>query len=91
MNADGFLKLVRKYTDVDVLTPEILREFVDRIVVHHREQRFGETIQRAEIYYRMVGYVELPEMTKSQEERLAAAFGRIEDEKAKPSKRKKTG
>ena len=91
MNADGFLKLVRKYTDVDVLTPEILREFVDRIVVHHREQRFGETVQRVEIYYRMVGYVELPEMTKAQEERLAAAFGRIEDEKAKPPKRKKAG
>ncbi len=76
MNADGFLQLVRKYTDIETLTPEILREFVDKIVVHHRKQEFGQTVQDVEIYYRLIGYVELPEMGQEQKEKLQKAFGR---------------
>jgi len=76
MNADGFLRLVRKYTDIDVLTPEILREFVDKIVVHHREVIFGNTEQEVEIFYRFIGYIELPEMSKEQTEMFVELFGR---------------
>ena len=75
MNADAFLRLVRKYTDVDTVSPEILREFIDKIVVHHREQEYGQTVQDVDIYYRFIGYVELPEMSKAQKESLIAVFG----------------
>ena len=82
MNADVFLKLVRKYNDIDTLTPEILREFIDKIVVHHREQEFGQTVQDVEIFIRFIGYIELPEITKEQKAQLIAIFGRDEMEKA---------
>ena len=78
MNCDGFLDLVRKYTDVTELTLEILSEFVDKIVVHHREPLFGEMVQKVEIYYKMIGYVELPQMTKSEKEAYTSSFGRKE-------------
>jgi len=76
MNADGFLKLVRKYTDIDTLTPEILREFVDKIVVHHREVEFGETVHWVGIYCRFIGFIDLPELSQEQKARLAKSFGR---------------
>ena len=39
MNADGFLALVRRYTaDFPELTPEIVQEFIDKVIVHHREK-----------------------------------------------------
>ena len=76
MNADGFLHLVRRYTEIETVTPEILREFVDRIVVHHRTQEFGQTVQDVEIFYRFIGYIELPEMSQSEIERLQQAFGK---------------
>ncbi len=57
MNADGFVDLVRKYTDMQELTYEILHSFIDKIVVHHREKLFGEMVQKVEIYYKMIGYV----------------------------------
>jgi len=76
MNADGFLHLVRKYTDIIEVTPTILSEFIDKIAVHHREKLFGETVQRVEIYYKMIGYVELPEMNAVAKERHLASFGR---------------
>ena len=65
MNADAFIKLVRKYNDIAALTPEIMREFVDKIIMQHRKQTFGQTVQNIEIFYRFIGYIELPEMTKS--------------------------
>ena len=45
LNADGFLQIVRKYSSVEELTPDILHEFIDKIIVHHKENVFGETIQ----------------------------------------------
>lgn len=33
-NMDAFLKLVRKYTDIQGLTAEIIREFVEKIYVY---------------------------------------------------------
>ena len=80
LNADGFLKIVRKYSEIDELTLNILQEFIDKIVVHHREEIMGETIQKVEIYYRMIGHVEIPKMTKSERESLIKNFGRKKEE-----------
>ena len=76
LNCDGFLEIVRKYTDVTELAPEILREFIDKIVVHHREQLQGETVQKIELYYKMIGVVELPQMSKSEKENYIRCFSR---------------
>lgn len=78
MNAGGFVELVRKYTDMQELTYEILHSFIDKIVVHHREKLFGEMVQKVEIYYKMIGYVELPEMSESEKESFIKSFGRTE-------------
>jgi protoheme ferro-lyase len=76
MNADGFLRLVRRYTEIQELTPEILAEFIDKIIVHHREKEQGVMTQRVEIYYKMIGHVVLPNLTKEQLSGLQQGFGR---------------
>ena len=78
MNADGFVELVRKYTDMQELTYEILHNFIDKIVVHHREKLFGEMVQKVETYYKMIGYMELPKMSESEKESFMKSFGRTE-------------
>ena len=75
MNADGFLALVRKYSDFQELTPEILREFIDKIVVYNKEKQFGETVQRVEIYYKMIGHIELPQISRSKLEAYSEYLG----------------
>ncbi len=62
LNADGFLQIVRKYSEIEKLTLDILQEFIDKIVVHHREEIMGETVQKIEIYYKMIGHIEIPKM-----------------------------
>jgi len=76
MNADGFLQMVRKYTDIEELTYEILHSFIDKIIVHHRGNLFGEMVQKVEIYYKMIGYVEMPTMSEKEKEPYIKSFGR---------------
>ena len=61
-NADRFLKVVQKYSGFEELTHTLLREFVEKIVVHecyHDEN--GTSKQDVEIYYNFVGKMDLPE------------------------------
>lgn len=60
LNAEYFLSLVRKYTDIRELDAEIVREFVDRIIIHKAETVNGHRQQRIEIIYNCVGIVEIP-------------------------------
>lgn len=59
LNADRFLAIVDKYTDIQELTPEIVREFIDRIVVHERSERWKRKnyTQEVEVYFNFVGKV----------------------------------
>ncbi len=80
LNADGFLKIVRKYSEIEELTLDILHEFIDKIVVHHREEVMGETIQKVEIYYKMIGHIEIPRMSKLENASCIKNFGRKKEE-----------
>ena len=79
MNADGFLKLVRKYTKVNKLTPEILNEVIDQIVVHHRQKIYGQVFQKIEIHYRMIGQVEVPLLDEVKQYKKSFARNKKED------------
>lgn len=60
LNAEHFLSLVRKYTDIKELDAEIIREFVEKIVVFKAEKINGHRTQRIQIIYNCIGAVELP-------------------------------
>lgn len=81
LNADGFLKIVRKYSEVKELTLDILQEFIDKIIIHHREEIMGETVQQIEIYYKMIGHVEISHIKKSERQNLIENFGRKKEER----------
>ena len=57
---------MKKYSSGEELTTELLHEFIDKIIVHHKEKVFGETIQRVEIYYKMIGQVQIPKLSRSE-------------------------
>ena len=55
LNVDHFLALIRKYTDVQELTAEIIREFVKKIYVYKAERIDGRQVQRIKIVYNCIG------------------------------------
>ena len=57
VSVDKFLALVRKYTDIQELTPGLLREFVEKIVVHNAVKIDGQREQEVVIHYNFVGAV----------------------------------
>ncbi len=54
-----FLKNVRKYTDPEKLTAEILNDLVDKIVVHAPDKSSGHRKQKIEIYYKAAGIINI--------------------------------
>ena len=47
-----FLEIVRKYEHIDEITNEIIRELVEKIMVHAPNKSSGHRQQRIDIYYR---------------------------------------
>ena len=65
---EEFLALAHKYTDITELTPVIINEFVDKILVHKAEKIDGERVMEIEIYLNFIGKVELPAQELTEEE-----------------------
>ena len=57
---DTFLAAVRRFMDMETLTAPLLQELIDRIEVHEVEGRGKNRTQRIVIFYRFVGYLDLP-------------------------------
>lgn len=66
-----FLKNVRKYTDPDELTAEMINELIDKIIVHAPDKSSGHRKQKIEIYYKAVGIINI-----ATDEELIAEDGR---------------
>ncbi len=57
-----FLDVVKRYTEMKELTPQILREFVSKIIIHHRQRIDGADVQKIEIVYNCIGAIDFPDL-----------------------------
>ena len=65
VNIESFLKIVRKYTEPTALTPVMLRELVEKVVVHAPDKSSGHRVQRIDVHYYQIGEIDLsPEYAK---------------------------
>lgn len=55
-----FISNVKKYTEINHLTAEILNELIEKIVIHQQEKIDGKKTQEIDIYYRGVGIISFP-------------------------------
>ncbi len=77
---EDFLDRAKRYTDITELTPELLRLFIEKIVVHEKEVKWSKHApQTVEIYYNGIGFVdsqqqdmESPQTQKTEEPRQAS-------------------
>ena len=58
---ERFVAIIRKLLEMQTLTPMVIRELIDRIEVYEVEGKGKNRTQRIVIFYRFVGYLELPE------------------------------
>ncbi|BED91630.1 MAG: DUF4368 domain-containing protei [Candidatus Improbicoccus pseudotrichonymphae] len=76
MNSNNFLKLTKKYENMTKLNFEILHEFIDKIIVHHREIINETRYQKIEVYYRFIGKIETPDAEKFDTLTTKEIFGK---------------
>ncbi|WP_312614575.1 recombinase family protein [Oscillibacter sp.] len=58
--ASTFLRTVKKYTHIEALTPTILNELVEKIVVHQAEGVGKGRTQQLDIHYNFIGILDTP-------------------------------
>ena len=69
---------VRKYTDPQELTAQMVNDLVDKIIVHAPDKSSGHRKQKIEIYYNAVGIIDLPTV---KEDDCIALHGRCKGKK----------
>ena len=55
-----FISNVKKYTEITEITPEILNELIEKILIHQAEKIDDKKVQEIDIYYRGVGIISFP-------------------------------
>lgn len=64
-----FLEVLKRYTEFEELTPYMINEFIEKIVVHERDRKGSiDTTQQVDIYFNFIGNIELPKEELSAEE-----------------------
>ena len=92
-NTDKFLQLVRRYTNFEELTPAVLNEFIDKVIVHEGEWSEGNTgergrprgarSQRVDVYLKYIGCFDVPDTrTPEQIEADRIAYKKLEANRA---------
>jgi len=73
--ADKFIEIVKRHTDFTELTPQMIAEYIEKIVVHEADKSSGERNQQVDVYLNFIGKFDIP-MSEPTPEEIAA------DEKA---------
>jgi DNA invertase Pin-like site-specific DNA recombinase len=61
VRADKFIDLALRYTEFEELTPVLLNEFIDRVVIHEKDKSGGKTTQEVDIYFNFIGGFVVPD------------------------------
>ena len=63
-NFDRFMELIAKYIGIEELTPTIVNECVQKIIVHEADNSTGKRVQQIEIVFNFIGSIDLPAVTQ---------------------------
>jgi len=87
-NAEKFIALADRYTDFTELTPAMINEFIEKIIVYEADKSSGERDQEVEIFLNFVGKIDVPMPEPTQEEIVAEEKARQERARRRVNQRK---
>ncbi len=74
-STEGFIAKAKRYTDITELTPELLRLFIQKIVVHEKSTKWSKkAMQTIEIHYNDIGCIggDIPQDKESPRQEISA-------------------
>jgi uncharacterized phage infection (PIP) family protein YhgE len=57
---DKFIEIVRQYTEFDELTPTMVHEFIEKIIVHESDKSTGKRTQQVDVHLNFIGNFKVP-------------------------------
>ncbi|MDR1247151.1 MAG: DUF4368 domain-containing protein [Clostridiales Family XIII bacterium] len=81
VRADRFIELVRRYTEFDELSPSLLNEFVEKVIIHEGDKSSGKRVQKVDVYLNFIGKLDFNEPAMSPEE--PEAERKLDEKRAK--------
>ncbi len=66
-NVLAFVEKVKRYTEINELTPAIVNEFIDYIMVSKKQVIDGKTVYPIDLYYNGVGIITAPSVEEYEE------------------------
>lgn len=88
--ADKFIAVVKKYTDLTELTPAMINEFIEKIMVYEADKSSGERIQQVDIYLNFIGKFDVPDHVPTPEEMEAEEKAQLKRERHREAQRRYT-
>ena len=70
-NVERFISKIKKYFDLQELTPTILNDLVKRVEVHKPEMIDGRRTQKIDIYYDFIGLLPLSLSQRKEKNSIA--------------------
>jgi len=86
--ADKFIELVKKHTDFSELTPQMIAEYIEKIVVHEADKSSGERDQTVDVFLNFIGKFEIPMPEPTAEEIEAEEKERRKREQRREAQRR---
>jgi hypothetical protein len=86
--ADQFISLAKRYKDFTELTPTMIGEFIEKMVVHEADKSSGEREQAVDIYLNFIGKFDVPLPEPTAEEIAAEEKAREKREKHRENQRR---
>lgn len=59
-STDHFLEVVKNLSELKELTHEVVRELIEKVVIHKTERINGKKTVKIDIYYNGLGKIDLP-------------------------------
>ena len=84
---EQFLALTQKYTDFSELTTPMIKDFVEKIVVHAPDRSSGHRTQQVDIYFKFIGQFCIPEETEQLSPEEQAVQDELEAKRAEYRKK----
>ncbi len=85
---DQFMALAKRYTDFTELTPMMIGEFIEKIVVHEADRPSGEREQEVDIYLNFIGKFDVPVPKPTPEEIAATEKAKLQRAKRREYSRR---
>ena len=87
IRTDKFIKVIKKYTEPTEITKEMVKDLIDKIVIHEAIGKKPNRTQNIDIYFNFIGKFDLPYTTEEIEEAKKLAIKLAEEKEELKKKR----